>query len=79
MVIQVVPFVVESFEHLKTLYSVTVVTWVVFVCFQEKPFLVRTPQPDDKGMKRKLLSPPSPTHDDDGKYTILLSKSQHLH
>ena len=39
---------------------------MVDVMFQEKPFIVRTPQPDDKGMKRKLLSPASPTHDDDG-------------
>ncbi|XP_053400907.1 ankyrin repeat domain-containing protein 12-like isoform X2 [Mercenaria mercenaria] len=36
---------------------------------KEKPFVVRTPQPDDKGMKRKLLSPASPTHDDDDKKT----------
>lgn len=36
---------------------------------KEKPFIVRTPQPDDKGMKRKLLSPASPTHDDDDKKT----------
>lgn len=37
---------------------------------KEKPFIVRThQQPDDKGMKRKLLSPGSPTHDDDDKKT----------
>ncbi|XP_052816247.1 ankyrin repeat domain-containing protein 12-like isoform X2 [Mya arenaria] len=36
---------------------------------KEKPFLVRTPQPEDKGIKRKLLSPPSPSHDDDDKKT----------
>ncbi|KAL4235180.1 ankyrin repeat [Mactra antiquata] len=36
---------------------------------KEKSYIVRTPQPDDKGMKRKLLSPASPTHDDDDKRT----------
>ena len=42
----------------------------IIIYFQEKPVIVRTPQSDDKGMKRKLLSPGSPTHnnnDDDGK------------
>ena len=38
--------------------------------FQEKlPVIVRSPQSDEKVMKRKLFSPGSPTHnnDDDGK------------
>lgn len=44
---------------------------------KEKPVIVRTPQSDDKGMKRKLLSPGSPTHnnnDDDDKKTPIKRK-----
>lgn len=33
---------------------------------KEKPLFVRTPQSENKSLKRKILSSESPPHDDDG-------------
>lgn len=38
---------------------------------KEKPLFVRTPQSDNKSLKRKILSSESPPHDDDGMFVIL--------
>ena len=38
---------------------------------KEKPLFVRTPQSENKSLKRKILSSESPTHEEEGKLMAL--------
>jgi hypothetical protein len=42
---------------------------------KEKPLFVRTPQSENKSLKRKILSSESPTHEEEGK--LMATKGQY--